>query len=70
MLKKNENKLPLFFQQQQLVNEKETDSESEKMLQEFIKLTLLDPNFVNYVEKVEKIFTSCLEIEINSEEKN
>lgn len=70
LLKKNENKLPLFYHQQRLDNDSKSDDESEKALQEFIKLTLLDPKFINYVDKVDKLFTACLEIEADSEEKN
>ena len=61
LLEKNEDKLPLFYQQQ------ETDEllEGNSSLQEFVVGCLLDPNFPNFVKQVESILTDILKSEEN-----
>jgi hypothetical protein len=69
LLEKNEQKLPLFYQQQPI--EDLFDEIKEKnTLEEFIISCLLDPSFPNFVSRVEKLITNIMESELRISSKS
>ena len=72
-MKRNEVKLPLFYQQEtsaknQVVEVSDDDDDEEnKVLQEYIKMCLLDPTFGGFVKKVEKEIVSLISSETGFE---
>jgi len=74
-LKKSEVKLPLFYQQDLMTVEKDKinnhnnddNNEETRVLQEYIKMCLLDPGFGEFVKKVEKELVNLIISESGSE---
>jgi hypothetical protein len=62
-LEKNEEKLPLFYQQQS-ENELLGGTKENDALKEFIVCCLLDPTFPGFVNKIERLFTEIVKNEI------
>jgi hypothetical protein len=54
-LDKNEEKLPLFYQEND-----ECDSLDETVLKEFVTNCLLDPKFPNFVKKIELLVAKII----------
>jgi hypothetical protein len=67
-MKKNEHKLPLFYQQQESPQSSDSmlpSSKEERSLREFVVCCLLDPAFPSFVKKIEKVFNQVLNDELN-----